>query len=197
MGGENIQEDYLELYWRINIQRAPCKHCRQSALFVLHNCNCWVTGRVSAIASGSDDNLFQWLSTQHHYLPLQLDVTLFETAWNHIYLLKQAINVRGWHSQKMDSRRERAPISPRRAERLKKNEGSSPAWGDERKKDEKCLIEGEKHTVVFHENIINDQYPSDDSCLDTVNIRSVLLYSLKPFSLEALQRHHYVFMLEW
>lgn len=41
-----------------------------------------------------DDHFFPWLSTQHHYLPLQLDITLFVTALNYIYLHKWAINVR-------------------------------------------------------------------------------------------------------
>lgn len=102
-----------------------------NVLFVLYNYNCWVMEWIWA----SDDNLFQWLSTQPHYLPLQLDITSFETAWNYIYLLKWAINVRmafpedgapAWESFVFSSKKRERERNKRQSEVKKGNMWGGP-----------------------------------------------------------------------
>ena len=87
-----LQRHSSTVTWILNTlvaNPADNQRCFVSRLFLLSH------GMIQQDLSWElDDNLFQWLSTQHHYLPLQFDITSFETALNYIYLLKGAINVR-------------------------------------------------------------------------------------------------------
>lgn len=77
-----------------------------------------------------DDNFIP--VTQHHYLPLQLDITSFKTGLNYIYLLKWAISVKIAFPEDGELARESSFFSLKSAEKVQ-NKRQHSWWGVERK----------------------------------------------------------------
>lgn len=171
--------------------------CSLQLWLLSHGMAEWHSIWVSAILSWKlDDNLFQWFSTQHHYRPLQLDITLFATAWNHIYLLKWAINVRMVFPEDGEPAWESSFFFFFTIEGTEREtKGSPPDWSDKRRNARWALPCGTKIDTIQSDSTdrtkkrpvvlieipvkLGTHIPLNITCLDVVNNGRALLYLLK------------------